>query len=80
MTSAKMPPNTRPIMIAIFVDFVLDIDDGTCKNGFLGRYLESLTNIICQMPFFTLGTNSYITIFLQKLCVTIGMFDFKKLT
>jgi len=49
MTSAKMPPNTGPIMIAIFVDFVLDIDDGPCKNGFLGRYLESLTNIICQM-------------------------------
>jgi len=48
-TSAKMPPNTRPIMIAIFVDFVLDIDDGPCKNGFPGRYLESLTNIICQM-------------------------------
>ncbi len=46
MTSAKMPPNTGPIMIAIFVDFV---DDDPCKNGFPGRYLESLTNIICQM-------------------------------
>jgi hypothetical protein len=46
MTSAKMPPNIGPIMIAIFVDFV---DDGLCKNGFPGRYLESLTNIICQM-------------------------------
>jgi len=49
MTSAKMPPNTGPIMIAIFVDFVLDINDGPCKNGFPGRYLEILTNIICQM-------------------------------
>jgi hypothetical protein len=49
MTSAKMPPNTGPIMIAIFVDFLLEIDDGPCKNGFPGRYLESLINIICQM-------------------------------
>jgi hypothetical protein len=49
MTTAKMPPNTGPIMIAIFVDFVLDIDDSPCKNGFPGRYLESLTNRICQM-------------------------------
>jgi hypothetical protein len=49
MTSAKMPPNIGPSMIVIFVDFVLDIDDGLCKNGFPGRYLESLTNIICQM-------------------------------
>jgi hypothetical protein len=40
MTSAKMPPNTGPIMIAIFVDFVLDIDDGPCKNGFPGRYVK----------------------------------------
>jgi hypothetical protein len=49
MTSVKMPPITGPIMIAIFVDFVLDIDDNPCKNGFPGRYLENLTNIICQM-------------------------------
>jgi hypothetical protein len=49
MTSAKMPPNIGPIMIAIFLNFVLDIDDGPCKNGFPRRYLESLTNIICQM-------------------------------
>jgi hypothetical protein len=49
MTSAKMPPITGPITIAIFVDFVLDIDDNLCKNGFLGRYLENLTNIIYQM-------------------------------
>ncbi len=49
MTSAKMPPITGPIMIAIFVDFVLDIDDNPCKNGFPGRYLENLTNIIYQM-------------------------------
>jgi hypothetical protein len=49
MKSAKMPRNIGPIMIAIFVDFVLDIDDDLCKNGFSGRYLESLTNIICQM-------------------------------
>jgi len=27
-------------MIAIFVDFVLDIDDGPCNNGFLGRYVK----------------------------------------
>jgi hypothetical protein len=33
-------------MIVIFVDFV---NNGPCKNGFPGRYLESLTNIICQM-------------------------------
>ncbi len=46
MTSAKMPPNTGPIMIAILVDFVAD---DPCKNGFPGRYLENLTNIICQM-------------------------------
>jgi hypothetical protein len=46
MTSAKMPPITGLIMIAIFVDFV---DDDPYKNGFPGRYLESLTNIICQM-------------------------------
>ncbi len=46
ITSAKMPVNTGPIMTTIFVDFV---DDGPCKNGFPGRYLESLTNIICQM-------------------------------
>jgi len=46
MTSAKMPPNARPIMIAIFVDFV---DDDPCKNGFPRRYLENLTNLICQM-------------------------------
>jgi len=46
MTSAKMPPNTGPIMIAIFVDL---FDDGLCKNGFPGRYLESLKNKICQM-------------------------------
>jgi hypothetical protein len=49
MTSAKMPPNIGPIMIAIFFDFVLDINDGPCKHGFPGRYLESLTNIIRQM-------------------------------
>ncbi len=49
MKSAMMPHNTGPIMIAIFVDFVLDIDDNPCKNGFPGRYLESLTNICCQM-------------------------------
>ncbi len=49
MTSAKMPPNTWPIMIAIFVDFVLDIDGGLSKNGCPRRYFESLTNIICQM-------------------------------
>ncbi len=49
MTSVKMPPNTGLIMITIFVDFVLDIDEGPCKNGFPGRYLESVTNIICQM-------------------------------
>jgi hypothetical protein len=49
MTSAKMPPNKGPIMIAIYVNLVLDINDGLCKNGFPGRYLESLTNIICQM-------------------------------
>jgi len=35
-----MPPNTGPIMIAIFVNFVLDIDDGPCKNGFPGRYVK----------------------------------------
>jgi len=46
MTSAKMPPITGLIMIAIFVDFV---DDDPYKNGFPGMYLESLTNIICQM-------------------------------
>jgi hypothetical protein len=40
MTSAKMPPITRPIMIAIFVDFVLEIDDSPCKNGFPGRYVK----------------------------------------
>jgi hypothetical protein len=28
---------------------VLDIDDGPCESGFPGRYLESSTNIICQM-------------------------------
>jgi hypothetical protein len=49
MTSAKVPPNTRLIMIAIFVDFVFDIDDSPCKSGFPGRYLESLMNIIYQM-------------------------------
>ncbi len=49
MTSAKMPPIIGLIMIEIFVDFVLDIDDNPCKNGFLGRYLENLTNIIYQM-------------------------------
>jgi hypothetical protein len=27
-------------MIAIFVDFVLDIDDNPCKNGFPGRYVK----------------------------------------
>jgi hypothetical protein len=28
---------------------LLDIDEGPCKNGFPGRYLESFTKIICQM-------------------------------
>jgi hypothetical protein len=46
MTSAKMPPITGLIMIAIFIDFV---DDDPYKNGFPRRYLEILTNIICQM-------------------------------
>jgi hypothetical protein len=40
MTSVKMPPNTGLIMITIFVDFVLDIDEGPCKNGFPGRYVK----------------------------------------
>jgi hypothetical protein len=35
-----MPPITGPITIAIFVDFVLDIDDNPCKNGFPGRYVK----------------------------------------
>jgi len=40
MTSVKMPPNTGLIMIAIFVEFVLNIDDGPCKNGFPERYVK----------------------------------------